>query len=89
MNEKGYFVEVFSSFVNLTLQGVTAATAKREFRRCDQKNVGRVTISDFKTTCRRFGIAFGAEDVYRLATVLDHECTGAHNVHLRRIIEKF
>ena len=55
---------------------MTAAIAKREFRRCDQKNVGRVTISDFKTICRRFGISFGPEDIYRVATALDQECTG-------------
>ena len=77
MNDKGFFAKLIFQLDTLTSLDVTAVTAKREFRRCDQKNVGRVTISDFKTICRRFGIAFGAEDVYRLATVLDHECTGA------------
>ena len=50
--------------------------ARREFRRCDQKNQGKVLISDFKTIIRRFGITFGGESIYQLATLLDKNVTG-------------
>ena len=55
---------------------ISTAIARREFRRLDQKNVGRVAISDLKTIVRRFGIQYSSEEIYKLATILDQNCTG-------------
>ena len=55
---------------------ISTAIARREFRRLDQKNVGRVAISDLKTIVRRFGIQYNSEEIYKLATILDQNCTG-------------
>ena len=65
-----------SQFLIVIIQKIDSTAARREFRRCDLKNHGKVLISDLKTIIRRFGIHFDGEDIYQLATRLDKGVTG-------------
>ena len=66
----------FSQFIIFIFKKIDSTAARREFRRCDLKNHGKVLISDLKTIIRRFGIHFDGEDIYQLATRLDKGVTG-------------
>ena len=71
--------DVIASFLRkIQDKDVPSAIARREFRRCDQKNLGRVTISDFKTVSRRLGVSIDSEEIYKIATLLDQNCTGTY-----------
>jgi len=69
--------DILKKFIDLIVEKKIAhSTVRREFRKCDLKNSGKVPISDMKTLVRRFGISFDSDDIYKLATLLDRNVTG-------------